>query len=385
MRKNELLILDDQKQVLSSLKRILKREPYHCHFALNVDDALSIIQKNSIHVVLSDIKMPGRDGIEFLTAIAKDYPDIIRLAISADSASKTVLKAINDGNILRYITKPWNDIELVNFLRQAFDLYNLKQDKRHLLRKLQEYNIELENKVERRTRELFSVLNAAEIGKHTSQIVHNLNNPLNSIFGALQMIEVLIESSPQDLSGIRRFVDMAKTKSGDMGQIISSILVHIRDHGTLYKESIDLNELIKTELKLYEIDPFFKKKIEKKIDLDHGLPAISGNQVQLKQIFDNLIKNSIDAMEHTPEKKLSVQTAHRNDSIVVRVKDTGCGIPKEQIHRIFSPDFTTKPIGKGTGLGLASVKAMVEGYHGVIRVDSEPDKGTIFTIELPTR
>jgi len=168
-----------------------------------------------------------------------------------------------------------------------------------------------------------------------------------------------------------------------MDQIISSILIHMRDSKNQEEEPIDLNALIKNEFKLYDLNSFFKNKIQKELDLDDSLPCIMGKRIQLKQIVDNIIKNAIDAMEETDDKRFFVKTRAREDKIFLWFSDTGCGITEEKLEHVFSPKFTTKPIGKGTGLGLASVKAMVEGYHGTITVESEPNSGTTFTISFP--
>jgi len=90
-------------------------------------------------------------------------------------------------------------------------------------------------------------------------------------------------------------------------------------------------------------------------------------------------------MQHSLRKKLLIKTGHKGSDVFMEISDTGEGIAKEDLDKIFSSDFTTKPIGKGTGLGLASVKTMVEGYSGVIQVESNKDQGTTFTVKLPVR
>ena len=99
--------------------------------------------------------------------------------------------------------------------------------------------------------------------------------------------------------------------------------------------------------------------------------------------MDNLIKNAIDAMEHSGKKCLGIKTGMKNGNILIKISDTGQGIAAEDLEKIFSPDYTTKPVGKGTGLGLASVKAMINAYSGNIKVESEKGKGTLFTVQLP--
>jgi len=117
--------------------------------------------------------------------------------------------------------------------------------------------------------------------------------------------------------------------------------------------------------------------------LDPSVGRIRGNPIQIKQILDNLIKNALDAMEDSPVKQLTIQTTAEKDRVVLRITDTGHGISPEHTERIFAADFTTKPVGKGTGLGLASVKAMMEAYSGTIQVASEVNEGTTFTLCFP--
>ncbi len=131
------------------------------------------------------------------------------------------------------------------------------------------------------------------------------------------------------------------------------------------------------------MNPFYKYEIEKQIELADNLPHILGNPIQIKQIMDNLIKNAIDAMENSPKKRLTIKTHMESSSVIIKISDTGEGIAKENLTEIFSPDFTTKPISKGTGLGLASVKTMIEAYSGDIRVESEIGKGTAFLLLIP--
>ena len=99
--------------------------------------------------------------------------------------------------------------------------------------------------------------------------------------------------------------------------------------------------------------------------------------------MDNLITNAIDAMENSTTKRLSVTTRVRDSYVELSIADTGIGIDEGDILKIFSPDFTTKPVGKGTGLGLASVKTMVEAYNGSISVESKKDWGSTFSVRLP--
>ena len=128
---------------------------------------------------------------------------------------------------------------------------------------------------------------------------------------------------------------------------------------------------------------FKAANIDVDMELDASLPATIGNGSRLQQVFMNLFVNARDAM---PEGgRLSVRTATRNSQLVVEIGDTGEGISPEAIKQIYDPFFTTKPVGKGTGLGLAVSYGIVQEHSGRIAVDSRPGEGTTFTIHLPLK
>jgi len=118
------------------------------------------------------------------------------------------------------------------------------------------------------------------------------------------------------------------------------------------------------------------------LDLQDDLPLVWGYPLQLKLILDNLIINTIDAMDSSPRKQLRIETRLENQDVVVIIPDTGQGIPAKDLSNIFSPDYTTKPIGNGTGLGLSSVKSLLAINHGEIAVQSTEGQGTTAIIRL---
>jgi signal transduction histidine kinase len=114
-----------------------------------------------------------------------------------------------------------------------------------------------------------------------------------------------------------------------------------------------------------------------------ALPPVLGNAGQLQQVFVNLVMNASQAMEDRPECVLSIAATLQGDHLAFTVSDTGTGMTPEVLGKIFTPFFTTKPIGRGTGLGLSVSQRIVKQHRGAILVRSEPGKGTTFTVLLP--
>ena len=157
-----LLIVDDESNVLRSLKRLLFETDYRILTAESGDEGLKMFEnESSIQLVISDYRMPEMNGVEFLKRVKELYPDTIRIILSGYADVIAIVEAINDGEIYKFISKPWNDQDLLTTVMRAFEQYNLVQENRHLNEELVRRNKdledvahELESKVQERTKDL---------------------------------------------------------------------------------------------------------------------------------------------------------------------------------------------------------------------------------------
>ena len=127
-----ILFVDDEKSVLNSLKRLLRKEDYEIMTAQSGKEGLDIIASNDVQVIISDQRMPEMSGTEFLAEVKKDFPDIIRIILSGYTDVDVVIDTINEGNIYKFFHKPWDDQSLILEIRQAFEHYRLVQDNTRL-------------------------------------------------------------------------------------------------------------------------------------------------------------------------------------------------------------------------------------------------------------
>ena len=137
MEKTTILFVDDEVRVLRSLERGLLDEPYNLLFAESGKEALEILEQKPVHIIVTDMRMPEMSGLELLRIVKEKYPHIVRLVLSGYTQVTTLLTAINQGEIFKFITKPWKleeDFKVV--LRQAVDYYNLRSERDMLLEKL---------------------------------------------------------------------------------------------------------------------------------------------------------------------------------------------------------------------------------------------------------
>jgi len=135
MEKRTVLFVDDEEKVLTSLKRGFLDEPYKTLFASSGKEAIETLEQSQVQVIVTDLRMPGMGGLELLMAVKKEYPHIIRMALSGCADTDTLLTAINQGEIFRFIEKPWkSNEELKTIVRQAIEYYELHVEREMLLR-----------------------------------------------------------------------------------------------------------------------------------------------------------------------------------------------------------------------------------------------------------
>ena len=205
MKNRTILFVDDDRITLKALERDMKAEPYRSLFAPSGSQALDIMAVEPVDVFVTDLMMPEMDGMLLLDWVQAEYPDTIRVVLSALSDTTSILEAINDGSVYRYIVKPWDKEELKTTIRQAMELFEIQQEKKGLLNQLEMNNRLLEKRVEKRTQQLLNIDSQAEAGKHVSQIIHNLNNPLQAIFATIDLAALKLSKENPDLDNMYEY------------------------------------------------------------------------------------------------------------------------------------------------------------------------------------
>jgi signal transduction histidine kinase len=224
--------------------------------------------------------------------------------------------------------------------------------------------------LEEKRRELVRIERLALAGQLSAGVFHDIRKPIRNIREELNEFE---PDSPD-----------AGDAHGRMREQVNMFFDILRDCNIEKfaasdgeREYVDVNEEIGRSLALVRYE---QRGVTVETSLARGIPSLLAHRVQLIQVFSNLILNAYQAMDGRG--KLTVDTVGENDRIVVEVSDTGPGIPRQHMDRIFAPFFTTKPTDKGTGLGLYITHDIIRSMGGRITVRSD-DKGTTFRIELP--
>jgi len=167
--KGSLLFVDDERNILASLRRLFRSEGYKIHLANSGAEGLELLKKERVDLVISDMRMPEMNGAEFLSRVAEKWPGITRMLLTGYSDMGSTIDAINKGNVYKYICKPWEDSDLKQNVKLALELRQIEQERDRLLvltreqnEELESFNTNLENLVEKRTAELNKAMTRLE-------------------------------------------------------------------------------------------------------------------------------------------------------------------------------------------------------------------------------
>jgi len=220
----------------------------------------------------------------------------------------------------------------------------------------------------------------AAVGTLVSGVAHELNNPLTSIAG---LSEFLLEQSPAGAPG-REHLRIINEQAERAGHIVHDLLTFARK-GPAEREPVDLGEVVQRTLALlgYELR---RRSVTAEIVVAPGLPAVLGDRHQLQQVALNLVTNAVQAVTDLPRgrpRRVAIRLKVEDGRVVLRVADTGPGLTEEVRAQMFSPFFTTKAPGEGTGLGLFVSYGIAEAHGGTLTADSRLGQGATFVLSLP--
>jgi two-component system, response regulator PhcR len=369
--------VDDEPDVVKSVQDLLRLD-YKVLGATRAADALVLLNREIIHVVMTDQRMPEMSGVEFLHKVRDQHPDAVRLLFTGYADIRAVIDAINQGNVYRYITKPWDPDELQSVIREACERFDLVAERQALLNELQRKNEELEraNSLKQAFIEVAS---------------HELRTPL-TILSGLVGLSLRVQSLGEPLKDWLKRIDQAGQRLQALVNQLVNMLAAKQFDRSLERKSLDLTTLLRQSVD--DVRPFIElRKQSLQINISENLGGMDLDELKIRDCINHLLLNAI---KFTPDEGQIRLAASRlpDGSVQIAVTDTGVGIDASCQKQLFEPFFTGFDVShhssghyeygrKGIGLGLSVVKAFVEMHGGTIEVSSEVGKGTSFTIWLP--
>ncbi len=351
--KNKVLIVDDNIDTVELLRKRLRAEGYETAEAYDGEECLSRVVECNPDVIILDVMMPKMNGYEVCRRLKSDentkYIPILMLTAKGEVEDK--VKGL--------------DVGADDYLAKPFDYKELSARIRSLLATTTAHKKLAEKK------------RAEALEQVMEEVTHEVRNPLVSIGGfARRVYDNLPEDDPN-----KKYMEMIIQEVARLEEMIKQ-LIELKSMAISPIEPADVNDVITEALEIFK-DEITKKDIEVRTELMEKPPLVPVDKKQLKRSLCNLIKNSIEAMADTETRILTIVTDRREDFMEIRVSDTGKGIPEGKLKKIFDPFSTSKT--HGPGLGLTFSLKIIQEHGGKLSVESEPGKGTTFTVRLPLK
>lgn len=362
-----ILIVDDEPRMCDSLKILLSDQDCEIHTCNSGREAIAHLAKSDFDLVLLDIVLPDVDGHQIMDYINKQKLETSVIIITGYASIESAVEALKKG-AYDYIRKPFEIEELSKRVKNALDQKRLKREKKKL-----EARLRHDQKMK-------------AMGALAGGIAHDFNNLLMAIQGNVSFMLLGIDPEHPHCERLRNIEKQVESGSKLTDQLL----------GYVGREKYDIRPTNLNRLVEESSEAFGRtgKEIRIHREFVEDLSPVEVNRWQIEQALLNLYVNAADAMSNGGDLILkTANTTHESmmggkydpepgDYVLLTISDTGSGMGKKTMERIFEPFFTTKKMGRGTGLGLASVYAIIKNHGGYIDVSSEEGRGTTFSIYL---
>ncbi len=383
--RHTLLVVDDEVDVLDSLRHQFHRS-YRVLPSISGAEAIGILEQDDVSLILTDQRMPGMTGDLFLRRARQLKPDSIRMLFTGYADMQAVISAVNEGNIFRYILKPWDTVELESILRQGVEQFELLAERRRLISELQEANSRLtqaNGELDRSGRLKTAFIEVAS---------HEFNTPITLVQGLTELLRMSNSTRSESEGEILRQIS---SSGRQLARLVTNMLTLLKAEDfrrTLQSAPIALADLIAAAVD--QVRPFAASRgqsIPCRAERDLGIVDVDRDKIHA--VLINLLTNAI---KFTPDGGMVEIQAQRlaDGSFAITVDDQGAGLEPGAAPHLFQPFFTqidpsrhsSGDFGyckRGLGLGLCIAKRFVEMHGGTISAENRPQGGARFLVRLP--
>jgi len=366
-----LLLVDDEDEFRQTIAKRLAKRGLASDQAVDGNECLSILEKKAMDVVVLDVKMPGMTGIEVLRNIRNKYPKTEVILLTGQATASDGVEGIKSG-AFDYLTKPIELEHLFNKILQAYE----KIQRLDAEQKEAQYRKQIEQ-------QMIVTERLASLGTLAAGVAHEINNPLAIIRESAGWMRQLFDKD--ELKDIPRHEDFVKAldkveKNIERASRITHQLLGFVGKSESTISEVNLVELAEEAIQLISHDAQ-NRHIGIVRQMEPPPDAIWSDAYQIRQVLLNLLTNAMHAVDSAGTITIAIEDL--GDSRMITVSDTGQGIPRENLDKIFEPFFSTKPPGQGTGLGLFVSRGIVEKLGGTLEVVSQVGQGARFSIRLP--
>jgi len=395
-----ILLADDDQITLRLLENSLRHSNYETVLARDGEEAWNILNTPPIpEIALLDWMMPGIDGTEICRRLRKQQNSafVYIILVTSNDRPEDITAGL-DAGANDYITKPFDKDELKSRIAVGARVVAYEKSLKRANDTLLKYSQQMESLAQQRAQQLVQADRMISLGTMAAGIAHEINNPLTIAQGNINLLKnfwhyfgeknyQLALNSQKEQQGsqpspkdVRDMIETAEKAIYRLRNIVDGIRSFSHGQGGKV-ETLDPLSCLKDAIQICL--PKTKHLCEVKIEANEIPFTVKANPVQITQILVNLIANAADALAGISQPSIVAKIYHQNERCFLSIQDNGPGIPPESLEKLWSPLFTTKPKGQGTGLGLPICLKIAQEHGGELQVKSKVGSGTTFTLILP--
>jgi signal transduction histidine kinase len=368
----KVLVIDDERGPRESLRMVLKLD-YEIFLADRVAGGVELLREKEPDLVIMDIRMPEKSGIEGLQEIREINPFVSIVMLTGYGDLETAQQAIRFG-ANDYLQKPFDTHEIQAVVKKYVDRSRLFSRKKQAQEELQKMTQSL-------SREVGKTNKLTSLGAASSELVHDLRNPLTIIRGYLDLLNYELKEKQESTSDeMNEYLDQIERNVVRCAELVESWRALGRfDFSQLQRLHLPklINDCFRDAAAHSEIS--FAVQVEGAEEQYEML----GERLQVKRALQNLIDNAVKAVDQQSTPSITVLFAMNHADIDIKIKDNGCGVDAKELRWIFEPFDNTATIEKGVGLGLFITKKVLEEHRGTLHFESCEGEGSIVTVRVP--
>ncbi|HHY84329.1 MAG TPA: hybrid sensor histidine kinase/response regulator [Verrucomicrobia bacterium] len=380
-KKYGVLYVDDEEKSLKYFSRAFE-EQFRIFTASNAQDGLKLLEEHSreIGVLMTDQRMPGEKGVWLLEKARQNHPRIIRILATAYADMDAAIAAVNTGAIYKYVTKPWDPVQLEQTLKRSLEFFMVQQERDQLLREKMSvlHNMMIADRI-------------VSLGLLAAGLSHHIRNSLVAVKTFLDLAPAKMAEEKLEMSGLRNpdfwkeYYQNVQNQIEKINSLLKDLWVASEKPAFEFADEVNVRDVVASSIDMLR-SGFAAKKIEVQNDVSESLPVLKVDKPKFYRLFDLLLRDELASLP--AGSRITISARELNGSldrraVQIQVSDNGPGLPQEALRLVFDPFVVRADSPMEYGIHLMACYFIVHHHGGRIEARSENGRGTVFTIRLP--
>jgi two-component system probable response regulator PhcQ len=381
-KKFAILYVDDEEKSLKYFARAFE-DQFRILTASNAQDGLKLVEQHGegIGILMTDQRMPGEKGVWLLEKSRQLHPRVVRILATAFSDMDAAIAAVNTGAIYKYVTKPWDPVQLEHTLKRGLEFFMVQRERDQLLREKMSvlHNMMIADRI-------------VSLGLLAAGMSHHIRNALVAVKTFLDLAPAKMAEEKMELNGLRNPGFWKEYYQNVQGQIekINNLLKDLwtasEKPAFQFGDEVQLHEVVNSSIESLKSN-FAAKQITVQNDIPDSLPPMKVDKPKFHRLFDLLLRDELASLPVGSRVILTAKalngSAANKPAVQIQVTDNGPGLPQEALRLVFDPFVVRSDSPMEYGIHLMACFFIVHHHGGKIEARSENGRGTTFTIRMP--